>query len=92
MASDGSLQGLLDELDAALRDGRPARWIDENGNGMDLSGLSPDRARREALALRAEVIERMAGRPTPASVLGDAVRELNENGWPPLPSDQGGTT
>jgi hypothetical protein len=71
---------LLKELDTALAEGRPARYVDENGFGVDYSHLPPDEAEWEMRRLREEVVARMEGRETLASRLGEVIRSLRDEG------------
>jgi len=76
------LESLLAELDDAIRQGRPARWV-VDGNGIDFSGCATLDEQFEGMtSLRDEVRARLEGRMTPTQALGNAIERLNREGWP----------
>lgn len=79
---DGTLQPLLDALEQMIATETPGRYLPDGRNGFDFTYLSKSEGLAACKRLRDEVRERIAGRPTPASMLGEAVKELNEKGWP----------
>lgn len=74
------LQELLNALDGMIASGRPGRWVNADGNGIDYSHLPVEDGIAEARRLRFEVAERIAGRGTMASRLGDAIQRLRAAG------------